>query len=219
VAVNNSKINDNTIALALVADDNISIDDTPEVRAVLKALTSGNGHISSLTAVVPGTMTANGSVYTGSIKATITSDGQVTNYCRHGYGVLKTHSGNYHKGQWRDMVAHGYGEFTRMRNGKIESQYKGEFVKGERHGSAREIADDRIYEGTWVNNQRHGEFKHYTSAGHLCNTSRWNSGNRFWLCYAQDDVASTTNIYSSSFVKRLDVVQDLTRPNGDKYKW
>jgi hypothetical protein len=103
VAENSNKVDD-TMTVALVADENISIDDTPEIRAVLQALASGNGQISSVTVVVSDTMTVNGSVYTGSIKATITSDGQVTNYCRHGYGVLKTHSGNYHKGQWRDMV-------------------------------------------------------------------------------------------------------------------
>jgi hypothetical protein len=181
----------------------------------LKALSSG--HITSLTVVIPGTMTLNSSVYTGSIKATIASSGQVSEYCRHGYGVLKACSGSYHKGQWRNMVAHGYGESVRVCDGHIVSQYKGEFVKGKKHGSGKEITVTGVQEGTWCENKRHGEFKHYSNDGRVCNKSRWYNGNRYWVCNAQDAVAETTNVYSSSYAKHLTVAKDFTLPNGDKY--
>ncbi|XP_032929947.1 radial spoke head 10 homolog B2-like isoform X2 [Catharus ustulatus] len=91
--------------------------------------------------------------------------GQWKKNLRHGYGKMKWLTDNQeYVGQWECGIQHGFGIHTwiltrtEMSQYSLWNEYKGEFVKGERHGHGLFIyADGSIYSGEWVHNKRHGK--------------------------------------------------------------
>lgn len=83
-----------------------------------------------------------------------TYEGQVKDgTCRHGWGLLKYHSGNEYQGEWMDGAFHGQGR-KRFANG---DQFEGEWRQGKRNGPGKYwFANGHCYEGGYANDHCEG---------------------------------------------------------------
>jgi hypothetical protein len=108
---------------------------------------------------------SSGSLYTGTIKVHIASDGTVLQGIAHGVGTTMKGCGSYHTGYYHDNAYEGHGEYTEVRNGKTVSKYQGNWAQGQRHGKGPEkIINGKYecrYEGTWSHDARHGFFRNF----------------------------------------------------------
>jgi hypothetical protein len=108
---------------------------------------------------------SSGSLYTGTSKVHIASDGTVSQGIAHALGTTMKVRGSYHTGYYHEGAYEGYGEYTELCNGKVVSKYQGNWAQGQRHGKGAEKIINGTYEcryeGTWSHDARHGFFRNF----------------------------------------------------------
>eukprot|EP00953_Heterococcus_sp_UTEX-ZZ885_P003463 2386-Heterococcus_DN1.PRE.11 len=153
---------------------------------------------------------ANGSVYTGTIKVHIASDGTVSQGIAHGFGTTMKVSGSYHRGYYHEGAYEGYGEYTKMREGLKASKYQGDWAQSKRHGVGAETTSKGRCEGTWSNNKRDGGFDCFHGAHTVRVREIWKDGDLRVQsrCFLETDEYATSSCVS---------VRDVKLSTGEKY--